>query len=143
MQTQTIERRSYAPTETPCSILALPFVADVKTGPRKKERDFWHVPETDDYCHANDVGRQYACDYVQYLKDNPFWVGSGTTGHLVHAMQKHEAGTTMNGYAVGFWAFIEKMIYFAATGTDHYSVAERDAERTAAALATYEQEVSA
>ena len=133
-----IERRSFPPR--PASLTDLPFVADVKVGPRKTARCFWNVPPTADYGHANDVGRQYACDYAQYLKENPFWVGSGQMGRIVQDMHAHECGTATHGYAVGFWAFVEQLLYLATTQHDHYAIAERDAQRYAAIKAAREQE---
>jgi hypothetical protein len=130
-----IERRSFPPS--PASLTDLPFVADVKIGPRKTKRSFWHVLPTEDYGHANDVGRQYACDFVQLLKQNPFWVGSGKLGWLIKDMHKH-ADTTENGYAVGFCSFLEQLLYIAATHTDHYALAEKDAQHYAAIKADRE-----
>lgn len=131
-----IDRRSFPPR--PASPTDLPFVADVKVGPRKTVRCFWNVLPTDDYGHANNVGRQYACDYAQYLKENPFWVGSGQMGRIVQDMHQHEVGTTTHGYAVGFWAFVEQLLYLTVTQNDHYAIAERDAQRYAAILAARE-----
>lgn len=136
-QQALIERRSFPPR--PASLTDLPFVADVKVGPRKTARCFWHVPPTDDYGHANDVGRQFAADYAQYLKENPFWVGSGNLGWIVADMAKHH-DTPAKGYAVGFWAFVEQLLYLATTQHDHYAIAERDAQRYAAIKAAREQE---
>jgi len=68
-----VERRSFPPRPAP--LTDLDFVADVRIE-RKVRRSFWAVPQTDDYGHANNVGRQYACDFVQWLKDNPRSAGS-------------------------------------------------------------------
>ena len=54
------------------------------------------------YGHANDVGRQFAADYAQYLKDNPRRVGDNYLGHIIDDMAKHRHSPA-NGYAVGFW----------------------------------------
>lgn len=133
-----IERRSFPPR--PALITDLPFVADVKIAPRKTRRSFWHVPPTDDYGHACDMGRQYAADFTQYLKQNPSWVGSGQMGRIVQDMHAHECGTATHGYAVGFWAFVEQLLYLATTQHDHYAIAERDAQRYAEIKATRETE---
>ena len=133
-----IERRSFPPRSA--SLTDLPFVADVKIGPRKKACCFWHVPPTDDYGHANDVGRQFAADYAQYLKDNPRWVGANNLGWIAADMAKHQ-DTPANGYAVGFWSFVERLIYLAVSQHDHYEIAERVAQRYAAIKAAREQEV--
>ena len=138
MNTQPlIERRSFPPR--PASLTDLPFVADVKTAPRKTELSFWHVPPTDDYGKANQVGIQYACDYMQYLKENPFWVGSGNLGWIVSDMAKSDVDDT-KGYAVGFWSFVEQMLHFAATKLDHYAIAEERAKRYAAWKAEADKE---
>lgn len=137
MDQALIERRSFPPR--PASFTDLPFVADLGRG-RNKRRSFWNVPPTDDYGHANDVGRQYAADFVQYLKQNPFWVGSGTLGTLIEDMAQHPRGEAMHGYAVGFFAFLEQLLYAAANSTDHYAIAERDAQRYAEIKAARETE---
>lgn len=133
-----IERRSFPPQ--PASPVDLPFVADVKIGPRKKACCFWHVQPTDDHGHANDVGRQFAADYAQYLKDNPQCVGANYLGHIIDDMAKYRH-TPANGYAVGFWSFLERLIYLAVSQNDPYEIADYYAQRYAAIKAAREQEV--
>ncbi len=129
-QQDLIKRRSFPPR--PAFLTDLEFVADVKVGPgKKKARCFWNVPPTDNYGHANHVGRQFAADYAQFLKQNPFWVGAGNLGLIAADMSKHQ-DTPADGYAVGFWAFIEQLLYLAIEQHDHYAIAERDAQRCAA-----------
>lgn len=120
-------RRDYRPGPAPFTELA--FVADVKVAPRKKRRNFWHVPQTDDYGHANDVGRQYAADFLQYIKDNPFWVGSNTIGNFVADMAAHPRGTAMHGYEVGFWAALEVILYRAISRENHWDVLQAVQDR--------------
>lgn len=133
-----VERRSFPPR--PASITDLAFVADVRIE-RKTRRSFWAVPQTDDYGHANNVGRQYACDFVQYLKENPAWVGGNLLGLVAKDMAEVEDDSDTKGYAVGFWAFIEMMLYQAAHRMDHYALAEADAQRYVAILAEREDGV--
>ena len=137
MSQPIIERRSFP--QQPASPADLPFVADIKIGPRKMERCFWNVQPTDDYGHANDVGRQFAADYAQYLKDNPRRVGDNYLGHIIDDMAKHRHSPA-NGYAVGFWSFLERLIYLAVTQNDPYEVAECVAQRYAAIKASRAQE---
>ena len=92
------------------SILTLPFVADIKVGPRKKTRCFWNVPKTASYGVACATGAQYARDFVQYLKDDTFWIGSNLIGHFVRDMAAHPTGTKMHGYEVGFWSMLEVLL---------------------------------
>jgi hypothetical protein len=120
-------RRDYRPG--PASFTELPFVADVKVAPRQKRRSFWNVPKTDDYGHANDVGRQYAADFLQYIKDNPFWVGSNTIGTFVADMATHPRGTAMHGYEVGFWAALEVILYRAISRENHWDVLQAAQDR--------------
>ena len=49
-----IERNSFQRRD--CDIARLPFVRDVKVGPRRTERKFWCVPEVDCYGEANAIG---------------------------------------------------------------------------------------
>lgn len=118
----------------------LPFVADVKVAPRKTRRNCWHVPPIDDYGQANDAGRQYACDFVQYLKQNPGAAGSNIISHLIDDMDQHLSGIDKCGYAVGFWSFIEQLLYVAAITTDHHAIAQQDADRYAAIRAARKTE---
>ncbi|THF61412.1 hypothetical protein E6C76_20235 [Pseudothauera nasutitermitis] len=127
-----IERRSFPPRTAP--LTDLDFVADVRIE-RKTRRSFWAVPQTDDYGHANNVGRQYACDFVQWLKDNPRSAGSNLLGWVVKDMAEVEEAAAAKGYAVGFWCFIELLLLQAANRIDHYALAEADAQRYAAILA--------
>lgn len=120
-------RRDFRPGLT--SFTALPFVADVKVAPRKKRRSFWNVPQTDDYGSACDAGRQYACDLIQYLKDNPLWVGSNTIGNLVQDMAAHPPGTAVHGYQVGFWSTLEVLLHRAASREDHWHVVQAVQDR--------------
>lgn len=116
-------RRDYRPR--PASFTDLPFVADVKVSRSNKSRSFWNVPQTNDYGAACDMGSQFACDMVQYFKDNPCYVGSNALGALVKDMAAYSRGTAMYGYEVGFWSALEVLLYRAASLEDHWEVIQR------------------
>lgn len=125
-----LTRRTFRPD---CAaITRLPFVADVSIAPRKKRRNFWHVPQTDDYGAACDLGRQYACDLLQYLKDNPGWFGSGLIGWLVEDMAAYPVGCAMHGYQVGFWSALELVLRTSIQANDHWTIVQCEVDRYAA-----------
>ncbi len=123
-----IHRNSFNPR--PCDLADLPFVGDVKIGPRKRARSLWLTPNIECYGTANIVGAQYAADYLQYTKQNPFWVGSGTLGHIAKDMYNPTNVTRAHGIPVGFWALIEQVLYRATAHVDAYALAEASAEVT-------------
>jgi len=105
------------------SVSDLPFVADVKVAPRKSRRNFWHVPTSDDYSVACDLGEQYACEFLQFIKDCPR-DRAGLLGWISSAMVKDPVGTARNGYAVGFWSAIDLVLCRAAAREDHWAVVQ-------------------
>ena len=125
---QPIIQRNRFPQRA-CELTKLPFVQDVKVGPRRTERNFWCVPEVECYGEANAIGAQYAADWLQYLQENPGVVGSGITGWLAKEMYQgaDQAGGS-KGIAVGFWVLIEAALSHAG-GFDHYAAAEAKAQR--------------
>lgn len=104
------------------SLFDLPFVAHEKVAPRKKRASYWSVPHTDDYGAACSMGRQYAGDFVQMLKDNPSFAGTNCIGHFVKEMATIQQGHPMRGYEVGFFSSLEVMLYRAACREDHWQV---------------------
>ena len=94
-------------------------------------RPHLNVPATDDYCRANEIGRQYAADFAQYLKQNPCLVGSCVVGDIIRDMAQDRRVDATYGYGVGFFAFLEKLIYIAAKHADLYAIAEREAQHYA------------
>ena len=124
-----IKQNSYPQRSAP--LTDLPFVVDVKIAPRKKKLSFWHVAPTDSYNRAHDVGRQYAADFAQYLKQNPNSVGFGMLGCIIDDMVKIGDDSDMKGYAAGFLAFVEQLLFAAANSTNHYALAETLAYREA------------
>ncbi|ECY9625004.1 hypothetical protein AVH85_10525 [Salmonella enterica subsp. enterica serovar Cerro] len=115
-------RRDYKPEIKPASLSALPFVYRPKRG--FKNASNWRVPPTDDYGLACKIGREYAAHFVQYLKDNPCWVGSNTLGHIVAAIDfKDETGA--KGYWVGFFSHLERLIHAQAQRMDVFADVDR------------------
>ena len=97
-----------------CSKAELPFRKRKPDGRRSN----WTVPPTDDYVLANKIGYEYAAHYVQYIKDNPDIVGMSLLGMI--AKDIDFADTKTKGYWVGFFAYLEQMIHFAAKDIDIY-----------------------
>lgn len=116
-----LSRRQFIPAALPLTALA--FVTSAKGG------NYWNVPQTSDYGAACNRGRQYACELMQYLKDNPQWVASNILGSLVSDMAAHKQGTGMDGYAVGFWSALERLLYRAATRENHWDVMQEVQDR--------------
>lgn len=115
-------RRDYKPEIKPASLSALPFVYRPKRG--FKNASNWRVPPTDDYGLACKIGREYAAHFVQYLKDNPCWVGSNTLGHIVAGIDfKDETGA--KGYWVGFFSHLERLIHAQAQRMDVFADVDR------------------
>lgn len=133
-----IEKHRYPPR--PAAFTDLPFIVDVKIAPRKTRRSYWHVQPIKDYGEANQVGVQYACDYLQYIKENPALIGSGCLEDIAKDMAKCASDSDTKGYAVGFWSFVEEMLYVAATKYDHYAMAEEKAQHWAALKAEADKE---
>ena len=106
------------------SVAALSFVADVKVSARKWRRSYWAVPQTDDYGEACNLGRQYACELIQFLKDNPSAAGSNIIGELVDGMAACQHGAAMRGYGVGFLSVVEVLLHRAATREDHWAIVQ-------------------
>ena len=126
-----IKRNEFNPS--PCLFARLPFVADVRETPRKKSRSFWAVPQIDCYGTANVVGAQYAADWIQFLKQNPEWVGGGTTGQIAREMH---GATSADGVSVGFWSLIEAALVAGSARVDAYAIAEQ----TASSIRTFLQQ---
>jgi len=101
-------RRDYAATLVPAPLHELPFVA---RGPRGHPvLDSWNVPPIDDYGLACKIGTEYAGHLIQYLKDNPYWVGSNVLASIVASMDFTDESAA-KGYRVGFFAHLERALY--------------------------------
>jgi hypothetical protein len=106
------------------SVSDLPFVADIKVK-RHIERNYWHVPPTKDYGEACAVGYQWACDYLQFLKQNSVMSGFGILGSLVSDMQKVDDKKPEKGYAVGFISFMDDVLASASKCVAFYPHGDR------------------
>jgi hypothetical protein len=115
-----IQRRDFKDART----YQLPFCGNVSKNKRKKDYHYWQVPHTDDYGDACAEGYQFACDYLQFLKQNPAMRGMNMLGHIVDAIPKREIGDANNGYAVGFLSFFDEMLAAAAQNFDFYRHAD-------------------
>ncbi|MGB5835111.1 MAG: hypothetical protein WBG92_24435 [Thiohalocapsa sp.] len=113
-------RRDYKPEVHPARIDALPFVYRPGRRNKKAKPSNWQVPPTDDYGVACDLGHEYAAHFVQFLKDNPFWVGFGHLKHIVADMDfQDDSGA--KGYWVGFFAHLERLLYLQAKRMDVFA----------------------
>lgn len=130
-----IQRRDYSEK----AITSLPFVADKKVK-RHNVRSFWAVEPTDNYGQACVDGYQFACDYLQFLKQNPSSSGMGILGAIVRDMARHDLGTETNGYSVGFMCFMDEMLAAAAKHFDFYRHDDMRAKQMAAIAAERELE---
>jgi len=130
--TARLTRREYRPGAA--SFTDLPFVADERSATRAPRRNFWSVPPTDDYGAACNMGRQYACDFAQFLKNNPVWVDANILGRVVEGMAAHPSGSPMHGYEVGFWSALEALLYRSVVRENHWDVIQQVQDRYDAAL---------
>lgn len=111
-------RRDYKPESGSVPMSELPFVHRPERAPRNASN--WHVPPTDDYGLACEIGREYAAHFVQYMKDNPRWVGSNTLGNIAAAIDfTDESGA--KGYWVGFFSYLERLIHAQAQRIDVFA----------------------
>lgn len=101
-------RRDYAETLVPKPLHDLPFVARGRRG--NPGKDAWSVPPIDDYGLACRIGTEYAGHLIQYLKDNPYWVGSNVLASIVASMDFTDESAA-KGYRVGFFAHLERALY--------------------------------
>lgn len=104
------------------SISALPFVYWPKRG--FKNVSNWCVPPVNDYGVANEIGREYAAHFAQYLKDKPVSVGSNVLGHIVAAIDFKDESDA-KGYWVGFFSHLERLIYAQAQRMDVFADVDR------------------
>lgn len=94
----------------PLSIL--PFV--LSRGSRLVSK--WSVPPTHDYVHACDQGREYAAHLVQYIKtERP----SNTLALIASDIDFTDEAT--KGYWVGFFEYLERLIYAQAQRMDVFA----------------------
>ncbi|HJV26863.1 MAG TPA: hypothetical protein VJ673_14335 [Aromatoleum sp.] len=67
----------------------------------------WHVPPSDNYHEACNVGRQWAELYLQYRRENPAMAGSSSLATITASMHDANSGAE-RGYAVGFFERLEQ-----------------------------------
>jgi|GEM_PF-1642732 len=121
-----IKRSSFPPL--PASCCDLPFIVRVEASPGDIDLCWWRVAPTDDYARACHLGMQYACDLIQFFKDNPSWIDHGILRDIAADMAKPQRGDATHGYAVGFWSFVETMLQVATASVDHWAMAEAHAK---------------
>lgn len=68
--------------------------------------DFWNVPQTDSYNDACAAGNEFGRAFVEHCQTRTVPPGALLV-QIINGMQKHERGTPMFGYQVGFLASIE------------------------------------
>ena len=121
---ESTERRSYRPkgSERDAPLDLLPFVGRPKRPGLGK--NFWDVPRTANYGEACARGREYAAHFIQYLKDNPFWVGGNLLGGIAADIDFSDESAA-KGYWVGFFSHLERFIYTAARSADVFADLER------------------
>lgn len=90
---------------------SLPFVEESRKGV-----DLWHVDPDVSYAEACRQGEAWAVQLAEFLKNHDDLVGSGLT-HRIFAAMDFESDAK-KGYAIGFVAFIERLLYLCATDYD-------------------------
>lgn len=76
----------------------------------------WSVQPTDDYVHACDIGREYAAHLVQYIKSTH---PSNTLALIASDIDFTDEAT--KGYWVGFFEYLERLIYAQAQRMDVFA----------------------
>ena len=96
-------------------ITALPFVS-LRPSARP---NYWNVPPVvealRDYVEAEAIGRQYALQFIQWLRENPELVGMGVLGWIAADIDFQD--DKRNGYWVGFFSCIERYLFDAGAAT--------------------------
>lgn len=114
---QLVRGRDKTTNGTSC-FADLPFVHHPKRGIQAASN--WHVPPTDDYAQACTLGREYAGHFIQYLKNNPSWVGANGLGRIAADMDFRD-DTGAKGYWVGFFSQLERLIHAEARRIDVFA----------------------
>ena len=107
-----MERISYKPSPAISPTDSLPFVTHQKRGNNKIWSN-WHVKATDDYGEACLKGTEYAVHYLQFILDNPFYVGFNAIGSFAEDMNFIDK-TSAKGYWAGFFSTLERFLYVGA-----------------------------
>ena len=120
------KRRDYRSSDPdkPMPLDALPFVSQKENGRTRGRPKRWDVPEVADYGEACAKGSEYAAHFIQYLKDNPFWVGSSLLGGIAADIDFND-DTAAKGYWVGFFSHLERYIHSASRFVDVFGDLKR------------------
>jgi hypothetical protein len=111
-------RQEYKPVANESSFSKLPFVDSPKHG--FKNASNWHIPPTEDYGQACQIGREYAAHFAQYLKDNPDMCGANSLGLIARDID-FENTSGAAGYWVGFFSHLERIILTQTQSMDVYA----------------------
>ena len=129
--------RPTRPSYAPGPISQLPFIN--KSG-KYTEWNHWSVAPAD-YATACTKGREYAAHLALYFKANPSVVDSNILGHVAADIDFAD-GTGTEGYWVGFFTFLERMIYHFSRDYDAWGYFEQvDKKYVAIAVAREQMEV--
>lgn len=114
--------RNYKDGPKPTFLGNLPFVN--LSARAVKDRSFWNVPAVDDYGTACELGRDYGAHFAQYLKDTPYMVGSNVLASVLPAIDFKDP-TAAKGFWVGFFPYLEYLIYKGTQGVDVFEHVEK------------------
>jgi hypothetical protein len=84
----------------------------------------WHVPPTEGYSQACDTGREYAAHFAQYLRDNPDMCGANLLGAIARDIDFKDSSNAA-GYWVGFFSYLERIIFAKTQRMDVFDDVER------------------
>ena len=95
----------------------------VQSADKYTDRSEW-LAEDVDYGAACAKGREYAAYMALYLKANPSLAGSNIISQIATDLEFAD-GSGAKGYRVGFFSFLEMMIYQFSCAHDVYSYLDR------------------
>jgi hypothetical protein len=110
-----VGRRDYKPHKSYITSLALPFVSCPDNSVRNINR--WNVAKADSYESAKRLGLEYGAHFAQYLKDNPGTEGLCNLGLIAAAINFSDESESQ-GYWVGFFSYLERLVTAAASQVD-------------------------
>ena len=122
---EAIARRTYSEgrgNDTEPPEYQLPFV-NISNTDDSGASAYWHVPNEDDYHDKVTLGMYYSAHFIQYLKDNPDSAGQNLMCRMVDGMHVAEA-KDLDGYEIGFFYFLEKLISQCAISIDVFDQIE-------------------
>jgi hypothetical protein len=115
-----VARRDYKPHRSYITSLALPFVSCPDNTVRNINR--WNVAKAESYDAAKRMGLEYGAHFAQYLKDNPGAEGLCNLGLIAAAIDFSDESESQ-GYWVGFFSYLEKLVAAAAIRVDVFEEA--------------------